>query len=145
MPPPARGCLRSEQTCAGRAGGGRRCRSDPPETRPQAWMARAKGRFVHEKGRFGGWQGQKSSSSTKMADLVDGGRQETETGEGAGRLKSSRRKTKDFRSFPPISFVFRPLTPPYVPFGIRRFLTFCAFEHSSPADRGSLLCGVAGL
>ena len=59
--------------------------------------------------------------------------------------KSSRRKTKDFRSFPPISFVFRPLTPPYVPFGIRRFLTFCAFEHSSPADRGSLLCGVAGL
>ena len=29
-----------------------------------------------------GWQGQKGGSSTKMADLVDGGRQETETGKG---------------------------------------------------------------
>ena len=55
-------------------------------------------------------------------------------------IKSSRRKTKDFRSFPPISFVFRPLTPPYVPFGIRRFLIFSAFEHSSPAGRGNRLC-----
>ena len=41
-------------------------------------------------------------------------------------------------SFPP-TLVFRPLTPPYVPFGIRRFLTLCAFEHSSPAGRGSQL------
>ena len=35
-------------------------------------MARAKGRFVHENGRFGGWQGEKDSSSTKKAVLVDG-------------------------------------------------------------------------
>jgi len=31
MPPPARGCLRSDRPCAGRAGGGRRCR---PVLRP---------------------------------------------------------------------------------------------------------------
>ena len=52
--------------------------------------------------------------------------------------QSSRRKTKVV-SFPP-TFVFRPLTPPYVPFGIRRFLTFCAIEHSSPSGWGSLFC-----
>ena len=52
--------------------------------------------------------------------------------------KSSRRKTKVV-SFPP-TFVFRPLTPPYVPFGIRRFLILCAFEHSSPSGRGNPLC-----
>ena len=51
--------------------------------------------------------------------------------------KSSRRKTKDSWSFPPISFVSRPLTPPYVPFGIRRFLTLCAIERSSPLGKGS--------
>jgi hypothetical protein len=43
----------------------------PPKT-PIWWMARAKGQFVHENGRFGGWRRQKGSSSTKMADLVDG-------------------------------------------------------------------------
>ena len=52
--------------------------------------------------------------------------------------KSSRRKTKVV-SFPP-TFVFRPLTPPYVPFGIRRFLIFGAFGHSSPLDMGILPC-----
>ena len=35
------------------------------------------------------------------------------------------------------TFVFRPLTPPYVPFGIRRFLTLCAIERSSPLGKGS--------
>ena len=42
-------------------------------------------------------------------------------------------------SFPP-TFAFRPLTPPYVPFGIRRFLIFGAFGHSSPLDMGILPC-----
>ena len=51
--------------------------------------------------------------------------------------KSSRRKTKDSWSFPPITFVSRPLTPPYVPFGIRRFLTLCAIERNSPLGKGS--------
>ena len=51
--------------------------------------------------------------------------------------QSSRRKTKDSWSFPPITFVSRPLTPPYVPFGIRRFLTLCAIERNSPLGKGS--------
>ena len=53
------------------------------------------------------------------------------------RKASSRRKTKDSWSFPPITFVSRPLTPPYVPFGIRRFLTLCAIERNSPLGKGS--------
>ena len=39
-------------------------------------------------------------------------------------VKSSRRKRSSFLP----TFVFRPLTPPYVPFGIRRFFTMDAFR-----------------
>jgi hypothetical protein len=35
-------------------------------------MARAKGLFIHQKGRFGGWREQKGRSSTVEAILVDG-------------------------------------------------------------------------
>lgn len=41
---------------------------------------------------------QKGGSSTKMADLVDGGRQETETGEGAGRLNKKEADSKESAS-----------------------------------------------
>ena len=107
------GACEAKAVC-GRAGGGRRCRPGPPETRPQAWMARAKGRFVHENGRFGGWRRQKGrfvhengrfggwrrqkgSSSTKSAVLVDGGRQETETG--MGRLNKKEANSKESASW----------------------------------------------
>ena len=89
--------------------------------------------------------------ATKTPPSVPGGPYTDTTGHEntfqncAGLEQSSRRKTKDFRSFPPISFVFRPLTPPYVPFGIRRFLTFCAIEHSNPSGRDNLLCEGLGL
>ena len=44
MPPPARGCLRSDWPCAGRAGGGRRCRPGPRQARlgQQLWSATSK-------------------------------------------------------------------------------------------------------
>jgi hypothetical protein len=50
--------------------------------------------------------------------------------------QSSRRKIKWFSSY----FIFRPLTPPYVPFGIRRFvkimlavflLNLCKYDKNS--------------
>ena len=36
------------------------------------------------------------------------------------------------------TFVFRPLTPPYVPFGIRRFLFFDSIRSKNPSSTGSL-------